>query len=118
MKKLLIVILTLTFAGAIFSQTEKEILPIRNEVNSINKNLAGYTKKSKNINNVSSEGAEATYYISRKGVEKISAKVYGETFSANVELYYSGEELIFAFERFDRYDTQIGVNPSPKNGRI
>lgn len=46
------------------------------------------------------------------------AKTYGETFRAITELYYSGEELIFVFQRAERYDTQIGMKPPPKVARV
>jgi hypothetical protein len=40
--------------------------------------------------------------------------MYGETYNATAELYYSGEELIFAYQKMNRYDTQIGMTPPPK----
>ena len=44
--------------------------------------------------------------------------MYGETFRATAELYYSGEELIFAYQRLQRYDTHIAMKPPPKVVKI
>jgi hypothetical protein len=98
----------------IFAQDQKEILSIRNEVNTINKNLKKYTKKTKDVDDISLEGTEATYYSSGRGLLKISAKMFGESYNAIGEFYYQGEELIFAYLRFNRYDTQIGLKKAPK----
>jgi hypothetical protein len=90
--------------------------PLRS--NLINKNAPKYDKKVKNIDGLSTEGSEVTYFISGRGLKKIVAKVYGETFRATTELYYSGEEPIFVFRRIERYDTQIGMTPPPKVIRV
>ena len=34
--------------------------------------------------------------------------MYGETYRATVELYYQGENVIFAFKKMERYNTSIG----------
>lgn len=96
------------------AQTEKEIAQIRAEVNTINKSAKKYKKETLNVEDISLEGTEATYFVSGKGLKKISAKMYGETYNATVEIYYSGEEMIFAFMKENRYDTQIGMTPPPK----
>lgn len=112
-KVILLAILAATFGFSICAQTvERQITAIRAEVAAING--AKYTKKTRNVEDVSLEGTEATYYVSGKGLKKIVAKMYGETYNATGEYYYSGEELIFAFVRFNRYDTQIGATPAPK----
>lgn len=98
----------------VFAQTEKEIAQIRAEVNLINKSAAKYKKEKRNVEDISLEGTEATYFVSGKGLKKISAKLYGETYNATVEVYYSGEEMIFAFMKENRYDSQIGMKPPPK----
>lgn len=97
-----------------FAQDEKEILSIRREVTAINKNLKKYTKKTKDVDDISLEGTEATYYSSGKGLMKISAKMYGETYNAVGEFYYQGEELIFAYIKLNKYDTQIGLKKPVK----
>jgi hypothetical protein len=99
----------------IFAQNiEKQIVTIRTKVAAINKAAKSYRKKTKDVENISLEGAEAVYYISGKSLKKVVAKMYGETYNATGEFYYSGEELIFAFVKFNKYDTQIGVKPPPK----
>ena len=114
----LAVALLVLFAGTVSAQVEKEIAAIRTDVNLINKNASKYDKKVKGIDGLSVEGSEATYFISGRGLKKIVAKTYGETFRAISELYYSGEELIFVFQRIERYDTQVGMNPPPKVVRV
>lgn len=97
---------------------EKSIASIRAEVALINKNAPKYQKKTRSVEGISLEGTEATYFTSGKGLKKITAKMYGETFRATAELYYSGEEMIFAYQRLEKYDTQIAANPPPKVVKI
>lgn len=116
MKKIILLTILMLISGlCAFAQTvETQITAIRAEVAAINGRNAKYTKKTLNVEDISLEGTEATYYVSGKGLKKIVARMYGETFNATGEYYYSGEELIFAFVRFNRYDTQIGATPAPK----
>lgn len=108
--------IALIFTGALtlFAQGEKQIASIRSEVNLINKNAPKYSKRTRTVEGISLEGSEATYFTSGRGLKKITAKMYGETFRATAELYYSGEELIFAYQRVQRYDTHIAMKPPPK----
>ena len=99
---------------SVFAQTENQIKQIRAEVNLISKNAAKYKKTNRNVEGISLEGTEAAYFVSGKGLKKVTAKMFGETYNASVELYFSGEEMIFAFVKENRYDTQIGMNPPPK----
>jgi hypothetical protein len=96
------------------AQVDKQIASIRAEVNAINKAAPKYRKETRTVEGISLEGAEATYFTSGRGLKKITAKMYGETFRATAELYYSGEELIFAYQRVERYDTHIAMKPPPK----
>lgn len=98
----------------VFAQTEKDIVRIRAEVTAINKSAKKYKKETRDVEGISLEGTEATYFVSGKGLKKATAKMYGETYNASVEIYYSGEEMIFAFLKENRYDTQIGMTPPPK----
>lgn len=111
---LILAIATLFGIQSIFAQTAKEIKSIRNEVNLINKSAKDYTKTKKDVEGISLEGAEATYFASGKDLKKIVVKAYGETYNAVTELYYQGEELIFVYRKFNSYDTQIGMKPPPK----
>lgn len=104
----------LAVSASVFAQTEKQITTIRAEVAAINKAAVKYDKKTKLVEGISLEGTEATYFTSGHGLKKITAKMYGETFRATAELFYSGEELLFAYRRVERYDTQIGMKPPPK----
>jgi hypothetical protein len=114
MKLLILFAATVLSVQIVFSQTENQVAFIRNEVAAINKNAKNYSKTTKDVEGISLEGTEATYYGSGKGLKKIVAKSYGETYNATTELYYSGEELIFVYRKFKRYDTQIGMKPPPK----
>ena len=117
MKKIFLSAVLLVFFGnAIFAQNnEKQITAIRAEVAATNKAAAKYSKKTKNVDNISLEGAQATYYVSGKGLKKIVAKMYGESYNATGEFYYQGEDLIFAFVKFNKYEMPIGSGgKSPK----
>lgn len=102
-------------AQNIFSESvEKQIKAIRSETKLINKSETSYKKTVKDIEGVSLEGTVATYFKSGKESRKIVAKSYGETFNSVTEFYFHREELIFVYRKFNRYDTQIGMNPPPK----
>jgi cell division protein FtsL len=103
---LLLIIFSLLAAGTL-AQTAAELASIRAEVAAINKNVKNYQKTVKDVDGISGEGTEATYYLSGKGLKKISANIYGETFRATVEIYYSGEEPVFAYQVEKRYDKHI-----------
>lgn len=108
-KLLLPIVAFFIFSQIVFAQSvEKQIKAIRSEVTAINKNAAKYKKTTKDVEGVSLEGTEATYLVSGKGLKKIVAKMYGETYRATVELFYQGEDLIFAFKKMERYNTSIG----------
>lgn len=114
MKNLALSVLIVGFAALAVAAQDKQIASIRAEVSLINKSAAKYQKKTRDVEGLSLEGAEATYFTSGKGLKKITAKMYGETYRASAELYYSGEEMIFAYQRLEKYDTQIAANPPPK----
>ena len=96
------------------AQSRKEIASIVKQVNTIDKNLKRYTKKKKDVDDISLEGTEATYYVSGRGLMKISAKMYGETYNAVGTFYFQGEEMIFAYLKLNKYDTQIGLEKPVK----
>jgi len=108
------IFLTFIAADSAQAQTEKEVVKIRAEVAAINKGISKYTKTTKDVEDVSLEGTEATYYHSAKVLKKITAKMFGETYNATSEFYYSNGELIFAFVKRNRYDTQVGMDAPPK----
>lgn len=101
----------------ITAQVNVSVQKIRKEVTLINKNAEKYNKVSRDIP-LSLEGGKATYFVSGRGLKKITAKVYGETFRSTFELFYSGEELIFAFRRAEVYDTHVAAKPPPKIASI
>lgn len=115
---LLGIFLTFILADSAQAQTEKEIVKIRAEVAAINKGVSKYTKTTKDVEGISLEGAEATYYRSAKNLRKITAKMYGETYNATGEFYYADGELIFAYLKHNQYDTQIGLDKPPKVIRV
>jgi hypothetical protein len=107
-------IFTIVASVAGFAQNAEEMKSIAHTVDLINKDLGSYTQKTKNVDGVSLEGAEATYYLSGRGLQKISAHIAGETYYGTVSIYYQGEEPIFAYYKYNRYDTQIGLAAPPK----
>ncbi len=108
------IFLTFIAANSAFAQTEKEIVKIRAEVAAIEKGAAKFTKTTKDVEGVSLEGTEATYFYSKGDLRKITAKMYGETYNATGEFYYRDGEMIFAFLKHNQYDTQIGLDTPPK----
>lgn len=108
------IFVTLPAAESVQAQIEKDVARIRAEVASINKSTAGYKKTTKSVEDIALEGTEATYYHSAKSLKKITAKMYGETYSSTGEFYYANGELIFAFLKRGQYDTQIGTGAPPK----
>ena len=112
------IFLTLAAANSAFAQTEKEIVKIRAEVTAIEKGAAKFTKTTKDVEGISLEGTEATYFYSKGDLRKITAKMFGETYNATGEFYYRDGELIFAFLKHNQYDTQIAMNPPPKVVRV
>lgn len=81
----------------------------RAEVAAINKASKGYKKiVVKNVEGISLEGAEASYFIAGNAIRKIKAKAYGEAYQATIDIYYSGEEMIFAYIRMGRYRAGLG----------
>ena len=107
----------LVFSMAGSAQTEKQIAAIRSEIRQINKGSAKYAKKTKNLDNLSTEGAEVTYYTSGKGLKKIVAKIYGESGNSVAEYFYVGEDLIFVFEKSNYYDEPLQGSRTPKVAR-
>lgn len=97
-----------------FAQTEKEIIKIRAEVAAINKDVSKYKKTTKNVEGISLEGTEATYYFAAADLRKVTAEIYGESFNATGEFYYRGGDLIFAFIKNRKYDQPARPNRTPK----
>ncbi len=105
------VFLIFVAAVSITAQTEKEIGKIRGEVASINRGIAQFAKTSTNVEGLTLEGAEVTYYRTGKVPRRIDVQMFGETFTASGEFYYENGTLIFAFYRNGTYDSQIGAAP-------
>lgn len=101
-------------ASASFAQSEKQVAMIRADVQQINGASSKYGKKTKNVDDISTEGAAVTYYTSGKGIKKITAKIYGETGNTTNEYFYRGEELIFAFQKANYFDKPIDGGRAPK----
>lgn len=121
MKTKLIIFLALLslMSLATFAQDEPDISGIRSSVLRTNKLLSIMKKTTKSVEGVSIEGTEATYYTSTAGVKKIHADMYGETFNAKVDYYYSDSgKLEFIYNQFNRYDTHIMAKPEPKIVRV
>lgn len=111
MKKIFLLTAFLILAWvSIFAQnTEKQIAAIRAEVAAIEKAGAKYTQTTKDIEGMALEGTQAVYYSSGKGLKKIAAKLYGESYNATLEFYYQGEELIFVFQKLNKYVMPVGA---------
>ena len=114
--KLLIIgtIFLLTSAFAASAQSAAPINAINGKVAAINKGVKKFKRVKKDVTDISTEGAEATFYHDRRVLKKIAAKIYGETYNAVASLYYdNGDPLYYEF-RENRYDTQIGLDKPVK----
>ena len=105
-------------ATAVGAQTDKRVTDIRGKVAEINKGAGKLTKTKKTVMGISTEGAEATLFHKGKELKKIVAKIYGESFNAVTEFYFSGSDLIFAYDKINHYDTQIGLKQPVKIVRV
>jgi hypothetical protein len=112
--KLLPVVILIACFGPHNSFAQDLVAEIRAEVTRTNESLSTYTKRSKMVDGISLEGTSANYYALGDDLKKIAARMYGETYRASVDLYYKDNVLIFAYYRFNRYDTQIGLPKPPK----
>lgn len=110
--------LTVIAATAVTAQTDERVTDIRAKVAEINRSALKYKKTKKDVTGISTEGAEATLFYDGKELKKIAAKIYGETFNGTSEYYFSGGELIFNYDRINRYDTQIGLKRPVKVVRV
>ena len=111
-------LLILAAAIAAGAQTDTRVSGIRSQVAAINKASAKLTKTKRQVTDISTEGAEATFYHSGKELKKVSVKIFGETFNGTSELYFDAGKLIFAYDRINRYDTQIGLKRPVKVVRV
>jgi hypothetical protein len=106
---ILALLIALASIASSFAQSNtEEMKSIGHTVELINQNLASYDKKTKTVDGVSTEGTDATYYVSGRGLQKITAHVYGETFNGTISVYFQGEEPIFAYFKYNAYQMPIG----------
>ncbi|MGB7070881.1 MAG: hypothetical protein WBD22_15420 [Pyrinomonadaceae bacterium] len=102
-------------AGIASAQVDRQFAAIRAQVDAINGQIATYNKTTKKVDGISLEGTEADYFVSDdRRLRKINARISGETYRAVTELYYSGDHLIFAFQRLDRLDGRMTSKIKPK----
>lgn len=118
MKNIILLTLLAILTAGVSAQSNAEITAIRAEVAAINKSAKNYQQIKKDVAGISGEGAEATYFLSGKELKKITAKMYGETFRATAEIYYSGEEPVFIYELEERYDKPMYVKGSKVASKI
>ena len=90
--------------GADNAETEKYVQnvvrPNFQRINAIKK--WEYIEKKENFD-LSLEGATLTYYYSENGLEKIVAKLLGETFGSTIEYYFLDGRLSFIYDATTRY---------------
>ena len=93
------------------AQTEMQIAKIRVSVAAINKNAAKYKKAVKNVDGISLEGTEATFYSLGADLKKTTTKIYGEMYNATAEIYYRGNVPIFVYQKLNKYDKPLNLSP-------
>ena len=103
-------------SGTVISRAQDSglLIQIRAQIHEINQNLPSCTRQSKVVLGLSTEGANVDYFHDSEKLRKIAAQIYGETFNSEAEFYYRDGALLFAYEKFNRYDSQIGAEPPPK----
>lgn len=116
MRLKILLLLMFVFAAqiSIFAQTEKEIVVVRAQVKAINDGSTKLKKVKKDVEGLSLEGAEATYFLSGTEIKKITATFYGETYKATTEIFYRDHAPIFIFNKLNKYDESINPKRSPK----
>ncbi|MDQ4121942.1 MAG: hypothetical protein M3209_10905 [Acidobacteriota bacterium] len=107
MKFLRLVLALYLFSGVAVSQTETNLASIRKAVESINR-TAKFSKTTVKLENLSTEGGEATVFREKDQIRKIVAEIRGEMGYSITELYYKDEKLIFAYDREFRYEKPFG----------
>lgn len=93
---------------------EEQVARIRAEVEAIHRDAGTFETRTVEVEDVALEGAEATCYSSGERLRKVTARLWGETWKATLELFYLEGDLVFAFRRTSRYDSQIGLETPPK----
>ena len=101
----------LLFVQTGFGQITKQITQIRGEVATINKNAAKYKKAVKNVDGISLEGTEATFYSLSGDLKKSAAKIYGEMYNATAEIYYQSNVPIFIYQKLNKYNKPFNLSP-------
>ncbi len=92
---------------------EEQVARIRAEVEAIHREAGTFETRTVEVEDVALEGAEATCHSSGERLRKVTARLWGETWKASLELFYVEGDLVFAFRRTSRYDGQIGLETPP-----
>lgn len=92
-------------ADTAFNETyTKELAPIRAYFQRINTTTNWGKKEHRNVDDVSSEGAEAMFYYNDNQLQKIAAWFYRETGQSLVEYYILNGKLALVNEKQARYN--------------
>lgn len=86
---------------------DKAIKEIRKEYSKINSDTSKYSVVQKDINGESAEGGILKKFFENDVLRKAVEVFFGETGKLTAEYYFKDEEIIFVYEREDRYDSPI-----------
>ncbi len=114
MKTIRFVAASFMFLAITIAASGQSVASIPGKVAAINKNVKKYKKVKKDVADISTEGAEATYYHDQADLKKIYARIYGETFNAVTSLYFENDKPLYIEFRNNRYNTQIGLSKPVK----
>ncbi len=89
------------------NSVSQQISRIRLACTAIDKQRKSLMKRNETVLGISLEGADVTYYSAAKILRKIEANLLGETYQDRVDLCYVNDKLVFAFERFARYESDL-----------
>jgi hypothetical protein len=94
-------------AQAATTSTAEKVKAIRQTCTAVENSRPKLTKRSEISLDFSLEGAAITYYSKGRELRKLEAEVLGETYQNKVDLCYQRGKLVFAFERFARYESDL-----------
>jgi hypothetical protein len=104
MKKLLVVVASICLFGSEIGS----ISDIKEEFRDIESNIANFSKKSRLLDDLSTEGAKVTYYKDKNGnIVLIKVDIFGEMGKAERKYYFKDGKLFFLYEVDYRYTMPI-----------
>jgi len=104
MKKVLLAITLITsFTTAKITNIED----IKGKYQQIQSKEKSYNKKVKEIDDISTEGAQATYFYDKSNLKLIKVDIYGETGKEEQEYYFDNGKVFFIYIKETSYNAPM-----------